>query len=97
MASRYKFADFRQEAKTDPFVLVDDDGAEISIRYPDTETMMELSEIPQEQPRRQLQLFCGDQYERVYELIRHEPLSVLQNLVVAMAEHFGMKDRKSVV
>ncbi len=87
---RRKFSEYRREAKPEPFILVDDDGEEIVIDYPDTERLMDISETPQTQPRRMLAKICGDQFDQVWELVRHEPIEVVSDLVSDIAEHFGL-------
>lgn len=88
MAKTYKFNRYRTEARAEPFVLETDDGA-ISIPPPDGDTVLEIEES--RSSRRTLELLCGDQqYDQVYELIRHEPASVLNAIVADMVEHFGL-------
>jgi hypothetical protein len=89
--TRRKFSEYRKEAKTEPFVLIDDDGAEIALEYPDSEQLIELSELPQNQPRALLAKLCGDQYDKIWELVRHEPIDVLNALVQDITEHFGLR------
>lgn len=93
---RRKFSEYRKETKPDPFILVDDDGNDIVIPVPDTEVMLDLSEVPQNELRRILRTMCQDQYEAVYELVRHEPFEVLNELVYDMLTHFGYDPSQTV-
>lgn len=94
--ARRKFSEYRKEAKPEPFVLVDDNGEDIVLEPPDTEKMMDLAEIPSTQPRRILSQLCGEQFDRVWELVRHEPISTLNELVTDITDHFGMGNAQDV-
>lgn len=94
--ARRKFSEYRKETKPEPFILVDDDGNDIVIPVPDTEVMLDLSEVPQNELRRILRTMCQDQYEAVYELVRHEPFDVLNELVYDMLTHFGYDPSQTV-
>jgi hypothetical protein len=88
MAKTYKFNRYKTEAKADPFVLELDDNLTISIPPPDGDTVLEIEES--RSSRRTLELLCDEHYEQVYDLIRHEPASVLNALVADMVDHFGL-------
>lgn len=88
MGKTYKFNRYRSEAKADPFDLETEDGKMISIAPPDGDTVLDIEES--RSSRRTLELLCGEQFDAVYELIRHEPASVLNSLVNDMVGHFGL-------
>lgn len=88
--TRKKWSQYRKEAKRGPFVIELDEGEEdIVIPEPDTETLMDLSELPQNEIRKMVRLLCRDQFDRVYELVRHEPVEVMNELLSDMLKHFG--------
>ncbi|MFE0021905.1 hypothetical protein [Amycolatopsis sp. NPDC059021] len=60
----------------------------ISIPAPDGDTVLEIEES--RSSRRTLELLTGDSFDRVYELVRHEPASVLNAVVADMVDHFGL-------
>lgn len=88
MAKTYKFNRYKTEAKADPFDLETDDGQTISIPPPDGDTVLEIEES--RSSRRTLELLCGEQFDAVFDLVRHEPASVLNALVNDMVVHFGL-------
>ncbi|MBB5154954.1 hypothetical protein [Saccharopolyspora phatthalungensis] len=88
MGRKYKFNRYVREARSEPFDLELDDGQEISIPAPDGDTVLEIEES--RSSRRTLELLTGDYFDQVYELVRHEPASVLNGLVADMADHFGL-------
>lgn len=77
-----------REAKADPFVLELHDEQELRIPAPDGDTVLEIEES--RSSRRTLELLTGEHYEVVFDLIRHQPASVLNGLVGDMVEHFGL-------
>ncbi|PKW15923.1 hypothetical protein [Saccharopolyspora spinosa] len=88
MAKTYKYSRYVAEAKKEPFVLELDDGDQISIQAPSGEVLLEIEEAFSS--RRRLELLTGDQYDRVFELVRHAPAGALNGLVSDMVEHFGL-------
>ncbi|WP_134664006.1 hypothetical protein [Amycolatopsis sp. CFH S0078] len=50
--------------------------------------MLEIEES--RSSRRTLELLTGEHFDQVYELVRHEPASVLNGLVGDMVDHFGL-------
>jgi hypothetical protein len=84
----YKFDRYLTEARAEPFVLEVGDGDEVSIPAPDGDTVLAIEES--RSSRRTLELLCGDQYDRVRELIGPAPAGVLTALVADMVEHFGL-------
>ncbi|WP_394360735.1 hypothetical protein [Amycolatopsis sp. SB7-3] len=65
-----------------------DDDQQISITAPDADTVMEIEES--RSSRRTLELLTGDHAEQIYELVRHQPASVLNGLVADLVDHFGL-------
>ena len=84
----YRFDRYVAEARAEPFVLELAGGEQISIPAPDGDTVLEIEES--RSSRRTLELLCGDEYERVRELVGGAPASVLTALVSDMVEHFGL-------
>lgn len=96
-----KFSDLKAEAlaKVDPkppFVLELDDDEPIEItRWDDLERDIGLSELIgpngeflKKDQRKILQFFCGDAFDRVWELCRREHSTVMTELVNQLILHF---------
>lgn len=85
------FADFREETiGSDPYRLDLGDGDVIDIHAPDTvEQVIGLSEVGHS-PREVLRILCGEHYDRVYEAVRAEQVTVLNAFLRDLADHFGM-------
>ncbi|WP_181771287.1 hypothetical protein [Amycolatopsis pittospori] len=65
-----------------------DDDQQISITAPDADTVMDIEESGSS--RRTLELLTGEHAEQIYELVRHQPASVLNGLVADLVDHFGL-------
>lgn len=85
------FEQFRDEAgRAEPYPLDLGEGQLVEIPPPDTtEQVFALSEEGHK-PREALKALCGDFYPQVYARLKNEHISVFNNLVADMAEHFGM-------
>ncbi|WP_027944028.1 hypothetical protein [Amycolatopsis taiwanensis] len=88
MAKTYKYSRYVSEAQKDPFVLELEDGEQISISAPSGAVLLEIEESGSS--RQRLELLTGDEYDRVYELMRDAPAGALNGLVADMADHFGL-------
>jgi hypothetical protein len=86
--AKFVIDQFRKDAGSlEPFELDDGQGGEIVIHPPDSEAVLDINDY-RDQPRVILQKLCGDEYERVWELVRHEPPGVLNAMVEAMVKTF---------
>ncbi|GAA2812779.1 hypothetical protein [Saccharopolyspora taberi] len=85
------FDQFRDEAgRAEPYPLDLGGGNIIEIPAPDTtEQVFTLSENGHK-PREALKALCGEYFPQVYAKIKNEHISVFNNLVADMTEHFGM-------
>lgn len=95
------FARLKAEADADrpqvePYVLDDVDPPIVITPPEDAERQMELAELFGEQgqfrmsdARRVLRNICGDEFDRVWELVRGEHISVLLALIDDMGQHFA--------
>lgn len=88
MTKTYKFDRYVSEAKAAPFVLEIGDGDLIEIPAPDGETVLRIEES--RSSRKTLRLLCGEQFDRVSDLVSVAPAGVLTSLVSDMVEHFGL-------
>jgi hypothetical protein len=86
MTKTYKFDQYVEEARTDPFRL-EANGSVIEISAPTSETMLKMDFTTS--PRTALRLLCGNVFEDVYELLAPQPASVLNRLLADMMGHFG--------
>lgn len=84
----YKLERYRKEAEISPFELEVEEGRVISIPAPDGDTVLDLAEIPIQEPRRMLRLLLGDQYEEVIGIVGKDPSGVLPALTADMLQHF---------
>lgn len=100
------FARLKAEAEEDrseplePYVLDDVDPPIIIEAPDDSERQLALAELFDSQggfevrdARRILQLVCGDAFDRVWELVRHEHISVLVKLIDDMGSHFAKQSQ----
>jgi hypothetical protein len=69
-------------------VLELDDEQQISITALDADTVMDIEES--RSSRRTLELLTGEHAEQIYELVPHQPASVLNGLVADLVDHFGL-------
>jgi len=96
----FKFADLQAEALSNnstvftAFEMEIPDGENIVVEPLDTERTMELMELLDElggirvrDYRRALAAMCGDQYPRVWELVRKGSTDVMGELVMTIARH----------
>lgn len=83
----YALDTYRAESHIDPFVL-DTDTERIVIPPPTGETLLTIGETPMTQARTLFMLLCGEQFDRVWEAVRHEPSGVLIALLQDMGSHF---------
>lgn len=95
-----KFADLVAKAEANrktlpPYVIDDVDPPIVITQWDDLERTSGLQELVDEQGkfdpkhwRRILQLFCGDQYDRVWELFRRQHASIRQILIDDLIRHF---------
>lgn len=88
MGKTYKFSRYVDEAKKEPFVIELEGGEEIPILAPTGEVLLEIEETVNS--RHRLELLTGDQYDRVFDLVRDAPAGALNAIVADMAEHFGL-------
>lgn len=88
MPKKYVFDAYLAEARPTPFVLEISHDEVIEIEPPNSETMLKIDEA--RTARRVLELLCGDQYRRVYGLIKDKHLGVLNALVTDMRRHFNL-------
>lgn len=88
MSKTYKFDRYVKDAKAEPFVLQISDDETIEIAAPDGETMIEIEESASS--RRTLELLTDKHFDRVWDLVRHAPVGVLNQLANDMADHFGL-------
>lgn len=87
----FKLDAYRREAKITPFIL--DAGTEkITVTPPTGERLIEIGETPMNQTRRLLSLLCGDQWDKIYELLANESYEIMQALVTDMVEHFKINE-----
>lgn len=86
MSKTYKFDQYVEEARSDPFVL-EANGTTIEIPPPTGEVLMKMDYTTS--PRVALQLVCGEQFPAVYELLAPQPASVMNRLLADMMGHFG--------
>lgn len=84
----YKLEQYRKEAEISPFELEIEEGRVISIPAPDGDTVLDLAEIPIQEPRRMLRLLLGDQYDEVLGIVGKDPSGVLPALTADMLKHF---------
>lgn len=101
-APQGRFARLRAEAAKnrapiEPYVI-DDVEPPITITAPDdVERQIGILEMlgpdgdqfQVSDARRVLELLCGEEFPRVWELVRKEHISVLMELIADMGEHFG--------
>jgi hypothetical protein len=89
MASETKtLADYRKEAKREPFTLPLDDNRVIVIKPPTGATLMDLDTAYT--TRAVLKLIVGDQYDELIEAIGEEDGAVLMAIGKDMQKHFGL-------
>lgn len=88
MAAVYKLERYRQEAEIPPFDLEIEEGRVISVPAPDGDTVLDLAEVPIQEPRRMLKLLLGDQYEELIGIMGKDPSGVLPALTADMLKHF---------
>lgn len=87
----FKLDTYIAEAKIDPFILEISDTESITINAPTSEVLVEVTETPLNQTRDIFYLLCGeDQFERVWEVVRYLPSTVLQSLMVDLLQHFNI-------
>lgn len=86
MAKTYDFDSYLTEAIPTQFVLNVPEGESIVIDPPDTDTLFLIDEAVT--ARETLKLLCGEQWDRVYELIRHRDPAVTSKLVGDVRKHF---------
>lgn len=84
----YKLEKYRAEADIPPFELEIEEGKIVSIPGPDGDTILEISEVPQNDARRILQLLWGDQYDGLMAIVGKDPAGVLPALAADILEHF---------
>jgi hypothetical protein len=88
VSKTYKFDRYVEDAKVEPFTLELSEDEVLEIPPPDGETVLEIEEATSS--RVMLELLCGEHYDRVWELIRHRPASVLNGLARDIGDHFGL-------
>lgn len=90
------FDQFRTEAgSAEPYPLDLGEGTVIEIPAPDTtDQIIRLSESGHK-PREALQILCGEHYPQVYARLKDEHISVFNNLLADMSQHFGMGNAPS--
>jgi len=93
MSKTYKFDSYLAEARPTDFALELSHDEMIVIGPPDVETMLKMDEA--RTARRMLELLCGDQYSKVYELIKHRHSGVLERLAKDMRAHFNLENEPS--
>lgn len=97
----YKFAALKAEAKkanpTKPPFVLDDVVPKITIKAPRSfDQVLEFSAllgpnggIPERNVKPALEIMCGDQFARVWDLIKDEDVSVGMGLFGALLEHYN--------
>jgi hypothetical protein len=88
VSKTYDFTSYLAEARPTPFVLRVSDEEQISIEPPDTETLLLIDEATT--ARRTIELLCGDQFDQVFNLIRHQHKGVMERLLLDMRKHFNL-------
>lgn len=87
MSKSYSFESYATEADArEPFRLDLSDGEQIVIPHPDVETTLLIEEA--QFTRDRLRLICGDQFERIMDLLKSKDGETLNRLVDDMAAHF---------
>ena len=92
MATEYSFDDYVAEARPAPFRLRIGNDDVIEIEYPNAETLLDIDEASS--ARRILQLLCGDNWNRVFNLVRDKPGTVVERLAGDMRDHFGLSGNR---
>lgn len=84
----YRFDQYVQDAAVEPFRLEISPDETIVIEAPDGNAVLQLEEVGSSRER--LRLLCGEQFDRVVELIGNKPPAVLKRLSQDMARHFAV-------
>lgn len=84
---KYRLDQYIQDATIPPFPLEVSDEETILIKAPDGDTVLAVEEATSSRAR--LRLLCGEQFNRVLELIGKENFGVMTALVMDMMRHFG--------
>lgn len=83
----YSLDRYRTEAHIAPFIL-ETDTDRIEIPPPTGETLLTIGETPIVNTRTLFELLCGDEFNRVWDAVRHEPAGVLVGLLQDLGKHF---------
>lgn len=84
----YKLEKYRAEADIPPFELEIAEDNVVSIPGPDGDTILAISEVPQTDARRILQLLWGEQYDELMAIVGKYPAGVLPAIAADILEHF---------
>jgi hypothetical protein len=85
---QYSLAQYRAEAKKEPFELDLGDGKVITIPPPTGTTLLDLDSAFT--TRAVMEHLAGDQYDALLEILGDEDGGVLVAVVKAMQKHFGL-------
>lgn len=88
MPKTYDFDSYLKEARPTDFVLKVGPDETITIPPPDSGTLLLIDEA--RTARRTLELLCGEQWDRVFDLIRDKHSGVLNALVADVRRHFNL-------
>lgn len=84
-----KWDEYRRESKFGEFVIEDSEGKEIVVHEPDSEQIVQMSKLAQNDIEGILRALCGDTFEPLWELIRHQPVDVMNSVISDIMKHFG--------
>ncbi|MEU6033970.1 hypothetical protein ABZ801_01030 [Actinomadura sp. NPDC047616] len=88
MSKTYRLAQYRREAKREPFTLELDDGTCITVNPPSGGSVLQLD--PSKSTREVLRLLAGDSYQALVDALADDDASVLVAVLRDMQVHFGL-------
>lgn len=91
VSASFRFDEIRAEAEkkfTKPFVLEIDAENTVEIPFLTAEKAIEFEERAVG-AKAQLEVLCGDEFPKIWDLVKGEDLALLKALIAAVWEHFN--------